>query len=295
MRNESRKGDTRTGLVGHDGQPLESRAARFRRRIRETKTRVKAVVVMAMATLAALAAVITNYDKVTQWFLRERVETSLGSPNERREELISILYESDAAGAKFNFRTRSEALVEFLAMEKRKQQHNRANGGEVVPVNLKEACLDNIDVEGVDFDNVNMYGASLKGARFADCRFRNCYIYMNEAKGAEFRFSSFLDCDVPSEAKYLHCALINTRLELARSHIGPNTRFSIPRDVAADLPTEDVDCLQYLAATIARDAMPDELVERSWKMEKWGEHVVLSKSELQRIVTRVKPLLRQGG
>jgi uncharacterized protein YjbI with pentapeptide repeats len=124
---------------------------------------------------------------------------------QRRTMIFAALYERDEGvnevGAKANSRTRTEALLEFVPME-RKLQSTQKEG----KVSLEGAFLDQVQVVSADFSNVSFAISRLRNTSFQAVNFSGC-----DFRAATFENTNFPYCDL-RQADFEGCNLNGARL-----------------------------------------------------------------------------------
>lgn len=135
--------------------------------------------------------------------IREQIaQRSLADQLARRTELISILYDyRDVGGrkvARANSRTRSEALVEFVELERARITSERAGGPDVGSARLNRVILNRANLEDVRVDqfdarDVDFSEASLKGGVFPHGNFSGANFVRADLSRANFSACDMTD------------------------------------------------------------------------------------------------------
>lgn len=127
---------------------------------------------------------------------------------ERRTHLIEILYETTKAEdgttvAKHDARTRTEAALEFIQMERAK--HARFKKGEedkaivlkeyTYIINFQHARLEDTRLDGIDLRDVNFQSAKLMGTYFINAELHKTNFIGSEVTGAKFRGADLREAD----------------------------------------------------------------------------------------------------
>jgi uncharacterized protein YjbI with pentapeptide repeats len=121
--------------------------------------------------------------------LQEQIDAQTAQTrSQRRTEIVAALYDviEDADGKlrpRANARTRSEALREFVALE-RAAKHTE--GEPDFTVDLRGAYLQGVRVAYLDFSGAGFAGADLSGADFYYCSFKGAVLVETEGRGVQF-------------------------------------------------------------------------------------------------------------